>query len=314
MSTDRDLLREGLMMKRCGHRSRSGAALMLALWALFLLSALIVGWALDINSRITLNGNASRTLEAEAMACSGAEVALDPGVEPGDSVLQGSLGRNQTFKAQITGEGGRLNLTWIVAGENPARLQILRKFLELNGVELNEREHMIDCLLDYVDSDDLPRLNGAEADATYQPKNALLQRIEELKNVKGWEEFTSRPDWDADLTLYSTGWVDLAWASRNVLLSLPGFNEQIVDRFLELRRGPDGIDGTADDPEMTTLDQVRVAIGFSPDQFAQLSGLIGFHDTVMRVVSVGKSGEVMRTVQMIIRKSGLPQIIRWKEF
>ncbi len=301
-------------MKRPCHHSRAGAALLLSLWALFLLSALIIGWALDINARITLSGNANRSLEAEAMACSGAEIALDPAVEPGDSILRGSLAKNQTFLALMTGEGGRLNLTWIVAGENPQRLAILRKYLEVRGVELNEREHMIDCLLDYVDGDELPRLNGAEADGKYQPKNALLQRIDELKEVKGWEEFTARPDWDADLTIYSTGPVDLAWASRDVLLSLPGFNEQIVDRFLELRRGPDGIDGTEDDPEMETLDQVRVAIGFSPDQFAQLSGLIGFHDKVMRVVSVGKSGDATRTVQMIIRKSGLAQMISWREF
>ena len=37
----------------------------------------------------------------------------------------------------------------------------------------------------------------------------------------------------------AAGRIDLVWASRDVLLSLPGFNEQIVDRFLELRRGPD---------------------------------------------------------------------------
>ncbi|HEY2801749.1 MAG TPA: hypothetical protein VGI85_14250 [Chthoniobacterales bacterium] len=300
-------------MKRSFHSRHAGAALLLSLWALFLLSAMIIGWALDIDSRITLNGDASRTLEAEAAACSGAEVALDPSVEPGDAVLQGSLGKNQTYDAHIVGEGGRLNLTWIVAGENPQRLEILRKFLENKGIELNEREHMIDCLLDYVDPDNLPRLNGAEADATYQPKNALLQRIDELKQVKGWEDFTARRDWDADLTLYSSGPIDLAWASRDVLLSLPGFNEPIVDRYLELRRGPDGIDGTADDPVFESLDQVRVALGFSPDQFAQLSGLVDFKDRVVRVTSVGKSGKATRTVQMIIRKSGIPQMIGWKE-
>ncbi len=286
---------------------------MLSLWALFLLSAMIISWALQINSRITLSGDASRSLEAEAMACSGAEVALNPSVEAGDSVLQGSLGRNQSYHAQIVGEGGRLNLTWVLAGENPQRLEVLRKFLEVKGIELNAREHMIDCLLDYVDPDDLVRLNGAEAEQNYQPKNELLQRIEELKEVRGWEEFTARRDWEADLTLYSSGPVDLAWASRDVLLSLPGFNEQIVDRYLELRRGPDGIDGTPDDPVFETLEQVRVALGFSAEQFAQLSGLIGFKDKIVRVVSVGKSGNATRTVQMIIRKSGIPQMIRWKE-
>lgn len=274
---------------------------------------MVIGWALEIDSRITLSGTANRGLEAEAAACSGAELALNPDVKTGDPILQGSLVKNQTYHAQIVGEGGRLNLNWLVAGENPQRLAILSKYLEVKGVELNEREHMMDCLLDWVDPDNIPRLNGAEADDTYHPRNALLQSVEELKQVKGWAAFTARPNWDADFTLYSSGPIDLAWASRDVLLSLPGFNEQLVDRFLQIRRGPDGIDGTPDDAVFQSLDEVRVAIGFSPDQFAQLSGLVGFQDPVVRIISAGKSGEVTRTVQMIVRKSGTPQIIRWKE-
>ena len=213
----------------------------------------------------------------------------------------------------IVGEGGRLNLNWIVSGENPQRIALLRKYLEVKGVDLNERDRMIDTLLDYVDPDDLPRLNGAESGPGYQPRNALLQHLEELKLIPGWEKFTANPDWDADFTLYSSGPVDLAWASRDILLSLPGFNEPIVDRFLELRRGTDQLDGTEDDEDFESLDQVRLALGFSPEQFAQLSGLVGFKDQVMRVVSVGKSGGATRTVQMIIRKSATPQLIRWKE-
>jgi general secretion pathway protein K len=300
-------------MKRSPSRQQAGAALLLALWALFLLSAMVIAWALDLNSRLTLTGNASRVLEAEAMASSGAEVALNPSVEPGSLALHGSLGRNQTYEARIVGEGGRLNLNWIVSGENPQRIALLRKYLEVKGVDLNERDRMIDTLLDYVDPDDLPRLNGAESGPGYQPRNALLQHLEELKLIPGWEKFTANPDWDADFTLYSSGPVDLAWASRDILLSLPGFNEPIVDRFLELRRGTDQLDGTEDDEDFESLDQVRLALGFSPEQFAQLSGLVGFKDQVMRVVSVGKSGGATRTVQMIIRKSATPQLIRWKE-
>ena len=287
---------------------------MLALWALFLLSAMIITWALEINSQIALSGNASRVVEAEAMASSGAEMALDPDVQPGSVLLHRSLGRNQSYQARILGEGGRLHLNWILSGEDPNRLAVLRNYLEVKGVDINERDRMMDCLLDFVDPDDLPRLNGAESGQNYSPKNALLQRIEELKQVKGWEKFTSRPNWDEDFTLYSSGPIDLAWASRDVLLSLPGFNEQIVDRYLELRRGPDKIDGTEDDPIFETLDDVRVALGFTPDQFARLSGLVGFKDPVVRVVSVGKSGETTRTIQMIIRKNPNPQMIRWKEF
>src|SRR5947208_3399786 len=149
---------------------QDGAALLLALWALFLLSAMVITWALDINTRLTLNGHASHALEAEAMASSGAEIALDPMTKPTSSLLREKRG-NQSFEAKITGEGGRLNLNWIVAGENPARLEVLRQYLDNRGVEQNDRDHMIDCLLDWVDPDNLVRLNGAEADGDYRPAN-----------------------------------------------------------------------------------------------------------------------------------------------
>jgi hypothetical protein len=34
----------------------------------------------------------------------------------------------------------------------------------------------------------------------------------------------------------------------------------------------------------------------------------------MRILSVGKSGDIARTVKMVVRKSGnIPQVIVWKE-
>ena len=287
---------------------------MLSLWALFLLSGMVISWALEIDSQMAMNSNANRVLEAEAMACSGSEIALHPAVRPGSPVLRGGASRTQTFEARITGEGGRLNLNWVVAGENPARLELLRKFLEVKGIDLNERDHMIDCLLDWVDPDNLVRLNGAEDEGAYRPANTLLTRIDDLKKIKGWEEFIARPGWDSELTVNSTGPIDLLWASREMLLSLPGMTEPIVDQFLAVRSGPDGIDGTEDDPPFKTVDDVRVALGFSPDQFKQLAPLVGFRDQVLRVTSVGRSGDVKRVVQMVIRRTGnIPQLISWKE-
>lgn len=287
---------------------------MLALWALFLLSAMVVSWALDINTRLAVNGNAGRMLEAEAMACSGAEIALNPMTKPHSSLLRQRRGA-QSFDAKITGEGGRLNLNWIVAGENPVRLELLRRYLEIRGVELNERDRMIDCLLDWVDPDNLARLNGAEAGDDYQPANALLTRIDDVKRIRGWETFTSEPDWDADFTITSTGPVDVVWASRNVLLAMPGMTEPVVDQFLSVRAGPDGEDGTQDDTEFNSMEDVRNAFGFSPEQFKVLAPIIGFKDQVLRVVSTGRSSDVTRVVRMVFRKTGsVPQLISYKEF
>jgi general secretion pathway protein K len=301
--------------RTCSAASSSrGAALMLALWALFLLSAMIISWALDINSRLTIAAKANRMIDAEALACSGAEVALHPQVKPDSPNLVGEIGDRGTYEAHITGEGGRLNLNWLLAGEDPVRLGILRKYLENKGYDLNEQNRMIDCLLDWVDPDNLVRLNGAEESEDYHPDNTLLTRIDRLKKVKGWEKFTSAPDWDEELTLNSAGPIDLAWASRDVLLALPGMTDAIVDQFLQVRRGPDGIDGTEDDAKFKSLDEVRSALGLSQEQFQQLASLVGFKDQVFRIVSVGRAGDVERTVQMVVRKIGnRPQLITWKE-
>ncbi|MGH8092144.1 MAG: hypothetical protein ACREIF_01555 [Chthoniobacterales bacterium] len=301
-------------MKHSLHTDRSAAALLLALWALFLLSAMVIAWALDIDSQIALSGNSSRALEAEAMACSGAEVALDPHVTSASTLLHKSLGKNQSYDARIVGEGGRLNLQWILSGEDQQRLAILQKYLENKGVDINERSLMVDALLDWVSPNTgIHHLNAPPESDDYHPPHTMLKSVDELRQVAGWQKFTAAKDWDADFTLYSSGPVDLAWASHDVLLSLPGFNEPIVDRFLAYRRGPDGIDGTADDP-ITSPDQLPLALGFTPVQYQQLQRLIGFNDPVVRVVSVGKSGDVTRTVEMIVRKSASPQIILWKEF
>ncbi|MEP6603111.1 MAG: hypothetical protein ABJB69_04095 [Spartobacteria bacterium] len=296
------------------HRRQQAAALMLALWALFLLSAMVISWALDINSRLTLSGSANRILEAEAMACSGAEVALHPTVKPASPNLARQINARESYEARMSGEGGRLNLNWILAGEDPHRLEMLRKYLENCGIDLNERDRMIDCLLDWIDPDNLVRLNGAEDSADYHPANTLLTRIEQLKKVKGWAEFTAQAGWDNDLTLNSVGPVDLTWASREVLLALPGMTEQIVDNFLKVRRGQDGLDGTADDAVFKSMEEARTALSFAPDQFAVLNGLVGIKDPVFRIVSVGKSGDTTRVVQMVVRKTGtVPQMITWKE-
>jgi hypothetical protein len=132
--------------------------------------------------------------------------------------------------------------------------------------------------------------------------------------VKGWQELTSRQGWQDDFTLNSTGPIDIVWASRDVLRALPGMTEELVDRFLALRSGPDKIDGTEDDPQFKSVEDVRTALGFSTDQFKELMPLIGFKDPVVRIVSTGKSADVTRVVQMVVRKTGgVPQLITWKE-
>ena len=299
-------------------KSSRGAAILLALWALFLLSALVISWALDIDSRLALSSEGTRMLKAEAVACSGAEVALNPTTKPGSPNLKGQLNNRATYDARLTGEGGRLNINWLVAGENPDRLEILRQYLLNKGIDLNERDTMVDSLLDWVEPNvGVHHLNAPPESDDYHPAHALLTRIDELKKVAGWGDFTAVPGWDNDFTLNSAGPIDLAWASRDVLLALPGLTPEMVDRYLQLRQGPDGIDGTEDDTEFGGIEEVFGVMGLNPQLIAKLTnmGLFTFNDPVFRVTSVGTAGKATRTVQMVFRRVGvMPQVITWKEF
>jgi type II secretory pathway component PulK len=288
---------------------------MLSLWALFLLSAMVISWALDIDSRLVLSGNANRVLAAEAMAASGADVALHPSIAVGSPNLHRKMGERERYDVSVTGEGGRLNLNWLTAGEDPTRLEILRRYLELKGVEMNDRDTMIDSLLDWVSPNiGLHHLNAPPESDDYYPPHAPLTSVDELKKVFGWTAFTSKLNWDEDFTINSSGPIDLAWASRDVLRALPGMRDDLVDRFLQLRSGQDGIDGTADDTQFTSLADVETALGLTAEQSEQIEGLVAFKDQVFRIISMGKSGDVTRSLQMIVRKGAvIPQVISWKE-
>jgi len=307
----------------------SGAALLLSLWALFLLAGVVIAWALNINSRLTVSSTANRVLSAEAMASSGAEVALNPTIKPASANLHRTMG-NESYDVQMSGECGRFNLNLLAPGgvENPVLVAALRQYLNIKGIELNDLDVMMDSLLDWITpTKGLRRLNAPEETDDYRPTHAPLSSVDELKKIFGWAKYTSHPGWDEDFTTIVGGCqqIDAAYASRDVLRAL-GIPDDFVDRFLQVRRGPDGLDGTADDPQMdqqTALSLLGLGAGATgtakSPQANGIQNLIVFKspNPVFRIVSVGKSGDVTRSVEMIVLKQtagvGRPQVFSWKE-
>jgi hypothetical protein len=226
-------------------------------------------------------------------------------------------------------------LNFLAQGEDPRKLAILRRYLDLKGVELNDQDTMIDSLLDWVSPNQgLHHMNAPEESDDYHPPHAPLNSVDELKKVFGWAEFTSKPNWDQDFTVVGNcGAIDIAWASRDVLRAL-GIGDDFVDRFLQLRQGPDGIDGTEDDFQFNTTGttvppEVQGALGLNQQQFQQIQQFVQFKGPVLRIVSVGKSGDITRSVEMVVLKQqmlpggqalgaaplaiGRPQVFSWKE-
>src|SRR5205823_5012040 len=210
---------------------------------------------------------------------------------------------------------GRFNLNFLAPGgvENPVLVAALRQYLNIKGVDLNDLDVMMDSLLDWITpTKGLRRLNAPEETDDYSPLHAPLTSVDELKKIFGWTEYTSHSGWDEDFTTIIGGCqqIDAAYASRDVLRAL-GIPDDFVDRFLQARRGPDALDGTADDPQMdqqtafALLGVGGVGTGKSPQTNTNgIQNLIVFKspNPVFRIVSVGKSGDVTRSVEMVVLK------------
>jgi hypothetical protein len=290
------------------------SALLLVMWAIIMLSAAILAWLNFMMADLERSSDFNREVEASAMARSGVAIGLHPLVSERTPGLEEEVLPGQGFRVRLVGEGGKLNINWLLAGEEPRKLDLLKLWLEYHGLTFQEREHLLDCLLDYVDGDNIKRLNGIEDEQDYLPANRPLQSVDEMEEVRGMEPLLHSPGWKDELTIDSSGPIDLSAADEMILRLLPLGEARIV-QFLNQRRGRDGVDGTLDDFQFKNLKEIQSYLGFSEAQFKNLSGLVVHKDQTQRIISEGYSANVTRRIEVVARKGGgaNPAILRWKE-
>ncbi len=152
-------------------------------------------------------------------------------------------------------ETGKLSINEL----NEDRLPL---FFEELGLDFSQSNALTDTLLDWIDADDLARLNGAEADVyqryepAYRAANRRIQTWDEFRLIEGFRELffdeTGAPNayferWTASVSLYHDKPVNINTANGLVLSfvsRIEGFDPRLVEDHLA---GDDGIPGTADD-------------------------------------------------------------------
>ncbi len=295
------------------NRARRGSTLLLSLWILVLLSAVILAWARYVDQEIMVSTEMNLGLIARTMAHSGLAVALHPLSTRRTPLLVNEFG-DRGYHAEITGEGGRLNLNWLLAGEEPQKTSLLLQYFRERGLDLEEAQSLLDSMEDWVGPAGLHHMNGAQDTPDYQPPHRPFVSIDEVKLVQNSAPLVSQSGWEEDFTLYSLGPVDLGAAPLRILLLLPGIGEERAQRFLQARDGPDGIEGTADDHEFKDMAEARSYLGISDAAFTVLGGLVGVNDPTVRIRSTGWVGKVSRQVEVVARKVGATPInFLWKE-
>ena len=188
-----------------GPRGNSGFALVIVLWVLAGLT--VVAVAVASTARVSAESTVllrDRIRAEAAFISTAARIQViastsQPGVNRFDGV-RGRLyldGRSTEVDAvervSMQDARGLVNL-------NLASRTFLSGLLLQCGVAGNRTDPMVDALADYIDSDNLKRLNGAEAfDYRFAgdlpaPRNAELVSRNEVWRVLGWQEI--RAAWD----------------------------------------------------------------------------------------------------------------------
>jgi hypothetical protein len=140
-----------------------------------------------------------------------------------------------------------------LVGINTMDERLLAKFLTSIGLPAEQQARAIDTVLDYMDPDDLRRLNGAEA-SDYKrgnlppPANDYLRTREQLRDVIGWRDIFENlakaegvsPGIQARfLDLFSTArhfGLNLNSASGQVLATVQGLDPARIPALLDQRR------------------------------------------------------------------------------
>jgi general secretion pathway protein K len=262
-------------MKPCSGPAR-GAALLLVLWAIAVLSFAVL-WVADLVS-IELDSGAAdaKRFAARQIALSGVALGLHPQVTREDvALLNQDLDDGGKLRVRIRGEGARFNINALLAEQD--RLTLKNLFI-LWGLSNDEADVLFDRLTDWVDDDAGRQLNGAER-ADYEamgivdaPANRPFRSVDEMGRVMGMEILADRhPGWREAFTVFGDGRIDVNEAGPDVLQAVTGLTPEMVEDILRLRRGGDETEPSEDDVRFESVEQLGgwlQASSLPPDRVA----------------------------------------------
>jgi len=170
-----------------------GAALLLVLWLLVLMTALIGSFALSARVESMQGRGLARSVVAAEAARAGLEMAVSRLQDPDPAQRWAADGRAYawTFAAaevtlRIVDEAGKFDL-------NATDVPLLAALIRQAGASAGEADALAAAIADWRDADDLTRPQGAElaqylaAGLPYGPRNGLFESVSELQLVLGMD-------------------------------------------------------------------------------------------------------------------------------
>jgi hypothetical protein len=346
-------------MKITLRREPRGIALMVVMIAIFVLAVLAGAFAYSMKVETKLAMNANNDATMVWLGRSGVELARwtlanrhsCPGEPPCDALNQkwaggpGSMMASNCPVADISLDNFPVGAGTVSVkirdlerkfNINVADEPVLQQGLTLVGVDASEIASISACILDWIDRDNITRVNGAESDyyqsltPPYYAKNGPIDDLSELLLVRAvtpgmyWGSsstnhapaaFQKMDHWGRPVEepAYAVGLVDLFTplsgpklnlntASPTVLQMIPGVDVNTAAQIVKMRAGPDGVDGTEDDTPFNNVGEAAMAV--NPQLMQQLSRYCDVVSQTFEVQVDASLGGYHRTFYGVVAQNG----------
>ncbi len=235
--------------------NRGGYALIMTIWVLVFLT--IVAMSFNLSSRLSraMTRNFKEETQAYYLAMTGYHEILrliqtdkDPAVDFIDEeghfyldkesapIPERIVSDDGVINIKVQDEEGRLNINRI----NEA---LLRRVLHNIGIEPETEDELVDSLKDWLDPDDLHRLNGAEDEyytsLGYSTKNGRLDSIDELLLIKGFSSDIlygkgGKPGLKTVFTTFGSGGLNINTSNKEIM-SILGLSDLDIETVMSQR-------------------------------------------------------------------------------
>jgi general secretion pathway protein K len=295
------------MEATCPRPRQKGVALVIVLWILLLITISSGAYTLmarmnQLEAHTVLSGTRARLAAEAAMNIAvlslrdpDEQARLIPDGRPYIVEYQGAV-----VEVMVTDERGKLNI-------NRATEELLTNLFSNNGMDLVAAESLAGAVLDWKDTDEAERPNGAEL-PTYEaeglsvgPANRNFVINEEILQVLGmsWELYVKL---EPGISVFSdSAEPNLAFAPAEAVMALPDMTEEEALNLVEQRQSEE------------SLDDAAIVLPGGSTTIAQGRG-VTYSIVAKAVLPNGIWDQVEATIRLGGGSDGRPfRVLRWRE-
>lgn len=282
-----------------------GLALIVVLWVITLLIIMASSFSLTIQRESAIIAGIKEKAQASALAEAGIYYAIlklmhndkEQQWQAFDSLYEIDY-EGKMVRIKIADESGKIAI-------NIAKKEQLISLFNSVGVEEETADSLSDAIIDWRDPDDTQSPNGAEseeyerAELKYEPRNAAFSNIEEIQMVLGMTADTYKK-MENMISIYAkTPQINPAAASREVLLTLPDVDQEMVNEYMQQR-----------------VENERNSERIEPPSWYQ--GGVGKSDVFTIIAEAKIDGDITQQIMAIVRTGNslneLPfTILKWSK-